>query len=242
MMSTYFRIGGLAQDVPEGFDQRIKDILDTFPAKIDEYEGLLTQNKIWKNRTIGIGKISAAEAIKSGLSGPILRGSGVNWDIRKSNPYSCYDRFDFDVPLGQNGDTYDRYKCRVEEMRQSLRIVGQALDGLPDGPFKSPDYKVSPPPKKEVLQNMEQLIHHFKYWTEGIKPPEGDVYVSIESPKGEIGCYLVSDGSAQPYRVHFRPPSFVNISALNKMAKGMMISDLIAIIGSVDIVLGEIDR
>jgi len=242
MMSSYFRIGGLTKDIPEGFNERVKDILDTFPSKIDEYEGLLTENKIWKNRTIGVGKISAEEAIKSGLSGPLLRGSGVNWDIRKSNPYCSYDRFEFDVPLGLNGDTYDRYKCRVEEMRQSLRIVKQAMDGLPSGPYKSTDYKITPPPKAEVLQNMEPLIHHFKFWTEGFKPPEGDVYHSIESPKGEIGCYIVSDGSNKPYRVHFRPPSFINVSALNKLAKGMMISDLIAIIGSIDIVLGEIDR
>ena len=242
MMSSYFRIGGLAQDIPEGFDNRIKDILDTFPSRINEYEGLLTENKIWKNRTIGVGKISSDEAIKSGLSGPLLRGSGINWDIRKSNPYSSYDKFEFDVPLGKNGDTYDRYNCRVEEMRQSLRIIRQAIDGIPTGPYKSADYKISPPPKEEVLKNMEQLIHHFKYWTEGIQPPEGDVYFSIESPKGEIGCYIVSDGSNKPYRVHFRPPSFVNVSALSKLAKGMMISDLIAIIGSIDIVLGEIDR
>ena len=242
MMSTYFRIGGLAQDVPAGFDKRVKEILDTFPSKIDEYEGLLTENQIWKNRTIGIGKVSAETAIRAGLSGPLLRGSGVNWDIRKANPYSSYDKFDFNVPLGKNGDTYDRYKCRVEEMRQSLRIIRQALDGLPDGPFITTDRKIAPPPKAEVLKNMEQLIHHFKYWTEGIKVPEGDAYVSIESPKGEIGCYVVSDGSPNPYRVHFRPPSFVNISALNLLAKGHMIADLIAIIGTTDIVLGEVDR
>jgi NADH-quinone oxidoreductase subunit D len=242
MMSSYFRIGGLAKDVPTGFDARVKDVLDTFPAKIDEYEGLLTENKIWKNRTIGIGKISAEEAISSGLSGPMLRASGVNWDIRKSTPYSSYNKFEFDVPLGVNGDTYDRFKCRVAEMRQSLRIIRQALEGLPEGPHITTDRKIAPPPKEEVLKNMEQLIHHFKYWTEGIKPPEGDAYVSIESPKGEIGCYVVSDGSPNPYRVHFRPPSFVNISALNKLVKGHMISDLIAIIGTTDIVLGEVDR
>lgn len=242
MMTTYFRIGGLAKDVPEGFDTRVKDIIDTFPAKIDEYEGLLTENKIWKNRTIGVGKISAEDAIKSGLSGPMLRASGVNWDIRKANPYCSYDKFDFEVPLGKNGDTYDRYKCRVAEMRQSLRIIRQALEGLPHGSYISKDYKIAPPPKMEALKNMEQLIHHFKFWTEGFSPPQGDVYHSIESPKGEIGCYIVSDGSNKPYRVHFRPPSFVNISALNKLVKGHMMSDLIAIIGTTDIVLGEVDR
>ena len=242
MMSTYFRIGGLAKDVPEGFDKRVKDILDTFPGKIDEYEGLLTENKIWKKRTVGVGRISAEEAIKSGLSGPLLRASGVNWDIRKANPYSSYDKFDFEVPLGKNGDTYDRFKCRVMEMRQSLRIIRQALDGLPEGPYIVENYKTAPPPKEETLKHMEQLIHHFKFWTEGFHPPIGDVYHSIESPKGEIGCYLVSDGSNKPYRVHFRPPSFVNISALDKLCRGQMISDLIAIIGSTDIVLGEVDR
>lgn len=242
MMSSYFRIGGLDKDVPAGFDVRVKDILDTFPAKIEEYEGLLTENKIWKNRTIGVGKISAEEAIKSGLSGPLLRASGVNWDIRKSNPYSSYDHFEFNVPLGENGDTYDRYKCRVEEMRQSLRIIRQALDGLPSGPYITEDRKIAPPPKEEALNGMEQLIHHFKFWTEGFIPPEGDIYHSIESPKGEIGCYIVSDGTNKPYRVHFRPPSFVNISTLDKLARGQMVSDLIAIIGSVDIVLGEVDR
>lgn len=242
MMSTYFRIGGLAKDVPEGFDTRVIDILDTFPSKIDEYEGLLTENKIWKNRTIGVGKISAEDAIKAGLSGPMLRASGINWDIRKANPYCSYDKFDFEVPLGKNGDTYDRYKCRVAEMRQSLRIIRQALEGLPHGNYIAKDYKVAPPPKVEMLKKMEQLIHHFKFWSEGFSPPEGDVYHSIESPKGEIGCYIVSDGSNKPYRVHFRPPSFINISALNKLVKGHLISDLIAIIGTTDIVLGEVDR
>lgn len=242
MMSTYFRIGGLAKDVPEGFDTRVKDILDIFPVKIDEYEGLLTENKIWKNRTVGVGKISAEDAIKAGLSGPMLRASGINWDIRKANPYCSYDKFDFEVPLGKNGDTYDRYKCRVAEMRQSLRIIRQALEGLPHGNYIAKDYKVAPPPKVEMLKKMEQLIHHFKFWSEGFSPPEGDVYQSIESPKGEIGCYIVSDGSNKPYRVHFRPPSFINISALNKLVKGHLISDLIAIIGTTDIVLGEVDR
>jgi NADH-quinone oxidoreductase subunit D len=242
MMSSYFRVGGLAKDIPAGFEKRVKEILEVFPPKINEYEGLLTENKIWKNRTIGIGKISGEEAIKSGLSGPLLRGSGVNWDIRKANPYCSYDHFEFDVPLGKNGDTYDRYKCRVEEMRQSLRIIGQALDGLPEGPYITPDRKIAPPPKEEVLKGMEQLIHHFKIWVDGFCPPAGDVYHCIESPKGEIGCYIVSDGTKRPYRLHFRPPSFINISALNKLAKGRMISDLIAIIGTTDLVLGEVDR
>jgi NADH-quinone oxidoreductase subunit D len=242
MMSSYFRVGGLSKDVPAGFAEMVKVILKTYPSKINEYEGLLTENKIWKNRTIGVGRISGEEAIKSGLSGPLLRGSGVNWDIRKANPYSCYDHFEFDVPLGKNGDTYDRYKCRVEEMRQSLRIINQALEGLPEGPFITSDRKIAPPPKEEVLKGMEQLIHHFKIWVDGFCPPVGDVYQRIESPKGEIGCYIISDGTKRPFRVHFRPPSFINISALNKLAKGRMISDLIAIIGTIDLILGEVDR
>jgi NADH-quinone oxidoreductase subunit D len=242
MMSSYFRIGGLAQDIPAGFDKRVKEILDTFPAKFNEYEGLLTNNKIWRNRTIGVGTISAEDAIDVGLSGPSLRGSGVAWDIRKSNPYSYYDKFEFDIPTGKSGDVYDRYKVRLEEMRQSLRIVGQAVEGIPEGPFRTEDRKVAMPPKEEVLKGMEQLIHHFKIVVHGYHPPEGDVYFAIESPKGEIGCYIVSDGSKKPYRVHFRPPSFVNISALPKLVIGRMVADVVACIGSIDIVLGEVDR
>ena len=242
MMSSYFRVGGLALDIPVGFDTRVKEILDTFPAKINEYEGLLTNNKIWRNRTIGVGTISAEDAIDVGLSGPSLRGSGVAWDIRKSNPYSYYDKFEFDIPTGKNGDVFDRYKVRLEEMRQSLRIVGQAVDGIPEGPFRTEDRKIAMPPKEEVLKGMEQLIHHFKIVVHGYQPPEGDVYFAIESPKGEIGCYIVSDGTKKPYRVHFRPPSFVNISALPKLVIGRMVADVVACIGSLDIVLGEIDR
>ncbi len=242
MMSSYFRVGGLAQDIPVGFDERVKDILNTFPAKFDEYEGLLTGNRIWRNRTIGVGVVSAEEAIDAGLSGPCLRGSGVEWDLRKSNPYSYYDKFEFDIPTGKNGDVFDRYIVRLTEMRQSLRIISQAIDGIPEGPFITANGKVAPPPKADVLKGMEELIHHFKLVVHGFCPPEGDVYNAIESPKGEIGCYIVSDGSKKPYRVHFRPPSFVNISALNKLVEGRMIADVIACIGSLDIVLGEIDR
>lgn len=242
MMSSYFRVGGLANDIPAGFDKRVKDILDTFPAKINEYEGLLTNNKIWRNRTIGVGTISAEDAIDAGLSGPNLRGSGVAWDIRKSNPYSYYDRFEFDIPTGKNCDVYDRYLVRLEEIRQALRIVGQAIDGIPEGPHITSDRKIALPPKEEVLKGMEQLIHHFKIVVHGFQPPPGDVYFAIESPKGEIGCYIVSDGTKKPYRVHFRPPSFVNISALPKLVIGRMVADVVACIGSLDIVLGEIDR
>jgi NADH-quinone oxidoreductase subunit D len=242
MMSSYFRVGGIANDIPAGFDSRVKEILNTFPGKFKEYEGLLTENRIWRNRTIGVGVVSAEEAISSGLSGPNIRGSGIEWDLRKSNPYSYYDKFEFDIPTGQNGDVFDRYLVRLEEMRQSLRIISQAIDGIPEGPYITTDGKIAPPPKTDVLKGMEELIHHFKIFVHGFSPPEGDVYFSIESPKGEIGCYIVSDGTKKPYRVHFRPPSFVNISSLNKLVKGRMVADVIACIGSLDIVLGEIDR
>ncbi len=242
MMSSYFRVGGLAQDVPKGFEERVRDILDTFPAKIDEYEGLLTNNKIWRERTIGVGVISIEDALDAGLTGPSLRGSGLALDMRKASPYSYYGKFEFDIPTGKNGDCFDRYQVRLAEMRQSLRIIRQAIDGLPEGPTRVADRKVTPPPKIEVLTGMEQLIHHFKLVVHGYQPPPGDVYFPIESPKGEIGCYLVSDGTKKPYRVHFRPPSFVNISAFNRLVAGRMVADVIACIGTLDIVLGEIDR
>lgn len=242
MMTSYFRIGGLAQDLPDGFDAKVREVLNTFPEKIDEYEKLLTRNRIFLNRTVGVGKISAQDAIDLGVSGPILRATGFKWDIRKSNPYSGYDKFDFDIPTRTNGDVYDRYLVRVEEMRQSLRIVKQALNGMPEGDFVARVPGVVLPPKEQVVSNIESLIFHFKLVVEGFSAPVGDVYHSIESPKGEIGFYIVSDGSNKPYRVKVRPPCFVNISALPKMIEGRLIADVIAVIGSIDIVLGEIDR
>jgi len=242
MMTSYFRVGGLAQDVPEGFESKVREVVNTFPDKINEYEKLLTRNRIWLNRTVGVGKISAQDAIDYGLSGPILRGCGVKWDIRKSNPYSGYDRFEFEIPTGKNGDVYDRYLVRVEEMRQSLRIVQQALEGMPEGDFVARVPGVVLPPKEQVVSNIESLIFHFKLVVEGFCPPIGEVYHSIESPKGELGYYVVSDGSNKPYRVKVRPPCFVNLSALPKMVEGRLIADVIAVIGSIDIVLGEIDR
>ncbi len=242
MMTSYFRIGGLAQDIPDGFEAKVREVLNTFPDKINEYERLLTKNRIFLNRTVGVGKISDKDAIDLGVSGPILRATGVKWDIRKSNPYSGYDKFDFDIPTRTNGDVYDRYLVRVEEMRQSLRIVKQALDGIPEGDFVARVPGVVLPPKEEVVSNIESLIFHFKLVVEGFCPPVGEVYHSIESPKGEIGYYIVSDGSNKPYRVKVRPPCFVNIGALPKMIEGRLIADVIAVIGSIDIVLGEIDR
>lgn len=242
MMTSYFRIGGLAQDIPEGFEAKVKEILDTFPGRIDDYENLLTRNRIWLNRTVGVGRISADDAINLGVSGPILRACGVKWDIRKSNPYSGYEKFDFDVPTGKNGDTYDRYLVRVEEMRQSLRIVKQALESIPEGDHVARVPGVVLPPKEEVLSNIEALIFQFKLVVEGFSPPVGEVYHSIEGPKGEIGYYIVSDGSNKPYRVRVRPPCFVNLGALSRMVEGRLLADVVAIIGSIDIVLGEIDR
>jgi NADH-quinone oxidoreductase subunit D len=242
MMSTYFRPGGLWRDVPEEFEPAVRDFIDYFPPRLDDYEKLLTANPIWLDRTQGIGFLSADDAIRLGCSGPVLRGSGVNWDIRKALPYSGYENFDFDVPLGQHGDIYDRYLVRMEEMRQSLRIVQQALDNLPGGLFRSNNRKYVPPPRSELGTSMEAVIHHFKLWTEGFRPPKGEVYVRVESPRGELGCFLASDGSPKPWRVHFRTPSFVHLSVLPHMAKGYLIADLVGIIGTVDIVLGDCDR
>jgi NADH-quinone oxidoreductase subunit D len=242
MMSTYFRPGGVWRDVPEEFEPAVRDFIDYFPPRLEDYEKLLTANPIWLDRTQGIGFLSAEDAIRLGCSGPVLRGSGVNWDIRKAIPYSGYENFEFDVPLGQHGDIYDRYLVRVEEMRQSLRIVQQALDNLPGGLFRSNNRKYVPPPRAELGQSMEAVIHHFKLWTEGFRPPKGEVYQRIESPRGELGCFLVSDGSTTPWRVHFRAPSFVHLSVLPHMAKGYLIADLVGIIGTIDIVLGDCDR
>jgi NADH-quinone oxidoreductase subunit D len=242
MMTSYFRIGGVARDIPQGFEQEVRKVLKTFPSKLDDYESLLTNNRLWLQRTVGVGKISTKDAVNCGLSGPITRGSGLKWDLRKSNPYSSYDKFDFEIPTGKNGDIYDRFLVRVHEMRQSLRIAEQALDGLPEGDFMARVPGVTLPPKDEVLNNMEALIFHFKTVVEGFSPPKGEVYQSIESPKGEIGYYIVSDGSPKPYRVKVRPPCFVNLSALNRLVKGRMVADVVAVIGSIDIVLGEIDR
>jgi NADH-quinone oxidoreductase subunit D len=242
MMSTYFRPGGVWRDLTAEFEPAVRDFIKYFPPKVDDYEKLLTDNPLWLDRTQGIGYLSAEDAIKLGCTGPTLRGSGVNWDIRKAIPYSGYENFDFDVPLGQHGDVYDRYMVRIAEMRQSLRIVQQALDNLPGGPFRSNNRKYVPPPRSELGHSMEAVIHHFKLWTEGFHPPKGEVYQRVESPRGELGCYLVSDGGTKPWRVHFRTPSFIHLSALPHMSKGYLIADLVGIIGSVDIVLGDCDR
>jgi len=242
MMASYFRPGGLWRDVPADFEPAVRRFLEFFPERVDDYEALLKENPIFLRRTKGIGAISAEDAVAWGFTGPGLRATGVDWDIRKAMPYLTYDQYDFDVPLGENGDVYDRYRCRVREMRQSLRIVQQALDNLPDGPVLVDDRKIAPPPRSELGRSMEAVIHHFKLWTEGFNAPEGYVYQRIESPKGEFGCYLRGNGTAKPARVHFRTPSYVNLASLPNLARGLMVADLVAIIGSIDIVLGEIDR
>jgi NADH-quinone oxidoreductase subunit D len=242
MMTSYFRVGGLWRDVPGEFEPAVRQFLAYIPDRIREYERLLKENPIWKERTVGVGVISAEQAIAWSLGGPCLRGSGVDWDLRKVAPYSCYDQFEFDVPLGDNGDVYDRYRCRMLELWESLRIVEQALDRLPGGPVKTDDRKVAPPPKEELAYSMEAVIHHFKLWTEGFRPPKGEVYHAIESPRGEFGVYINSDGSGKPRRVHFRTPTFANLQALPVMATGLMVADLVAIIGSIDLLLGDVDR
>lgn len=242
MMTSYYRVGGLWRDVPEGFEPAVRQFLSYLPDRIREYERLLKENPIWKERTIGIGVIGADQAIAWSLGGASLRGSGVNWDLRKAAPYSCYDHFEFDVPLGTNGDVYDRYRCRMLELWESLRIVEQALDRLPGGPVMTSDRKVAPPPKEELADSMEAVIHHFKLWTEGFRSPPGEVYHAIESPRGEFGTYISSDGTGKPRRVHFRTPTYANLQALPLMTEGLMVSDLIAVIGSIDIVLGDVDR
>ena len=242
MMSTYFRIGGLAEDLPENFDQLVRTLLKNITVRLQEYENILTNNRIWRNRTIGVGKLTAEDAIDAGVTGPLLRASGVNYDLRKARPYSGYEKFDFDVPTSNRCDCFGRYEVRMEEMRQSLRIIQQAIDGIPQGRFRARAPGIVLPTKEETLYSMEALIYHFKLITEGFSPPVGEVYQTIESPKGELGFYFVSDGSPKPYRMRVRPPSFVNIAALPKLVVGGLLADVIACIGSIDIVLGEVDR
>lgn len=242
MMSSYIRVGGLMADLPEGFERAVRDFIAEFPQRVDEYEDLLTGNPLWTQRTVGVGVLKREEAIALGVSGPSLRASGVPWDIRKAWPYSGYDRFHFDISLGQNGDVYDRYRCRIFEMRQSTAIVRQCLDRLPKGPVNIDNPKIVPPPKPLVRRSMEALIHHFLLYSQGFAVPPGEAYVPIESPKGEIGFYVVSDGSTKPYRVRVRPPSLLNLQALPRMVEGRLVADVVAVIGSIDIVLGEVDR
>ena len=242
MMATYLRPGGLWRDVPVEFEDAVRQILKVFPARIDEYEAMLTKNPLFIERTKKIGILSKEDAIRWGATGPTLRASGVAHDLRKTQPYSGYEQYEFDVATQTDGDTYARYVVRVEEMRQSLRIVQQALDALPYGPVRSNNRKFVPPPRAELGTSMEAVIHHFKLWTEGFSAPKGSVYVAVESPRGELGVFLEGDGGPKPYRVYWRTPSFANLQILPLLSRGHLVADLVALIGTVDIVLGDVDR
>lgn len=269
MHATYYRPGGVYRDLPEQMPRHetnqwmkenevkyrnqaregslldfIEDFADRFPGLVDEYETLLTDNRIWKQRTVGIGVVTPERARQMGFTGPMLRGSGIAWDLRKKQPYAVYDKMDFDIPVGTKGDSYDRYLVRVEEFRQSTRIIKQCVKWLREnpGPVMTGDHKIGPPKRQDMKDDMESLIHHFKLFTEGYCPPEGEVYAAVEAPKGEFGCYIVSDGANKPYRLKIRAPGFAHLAAMDEMAKGHMLADVVTIIGTMDIVFGEIDR
>jgi NADH-quinone oxidoreductase subunit D len=242
MHTRYFQAGGLAEDIPRGFFTECKRFADEFPKTIDMYETLLTNQKIWLERTRGLGLLSADDAIALGQSGPVLRASGVDWDLRRDEPYLAYPDLDFEIPVYEHGDVYDRYRLRVDEMRESVKIIQQCLEGMPGGPWTADDRKVVLPPRHELHTSMESLIHHFKLVTEGFRVPEGEVYVAVESPRGEFGCYLVSDGGPKPWRVKFRAPSFVALQATATCVHESLVADMIAIVGSLDTVMGEVDR
>ena len=269
MHATYYRPGGVYRDLPGQMPQHkqsrwhkgddlkrrnarregsmldfLDDFADDFPHRVDEYETLLTDNRIWKQRTVGIGVVSPEQALAWGMTGPMLRGSGIEWDLRKKQPYAMYDRMDFDIPVGVNGDCYDRYLVRVAEMRQSARIVKQCVAWLRanPGPVIVQNYKVAPPHREEMKESMEALIHHFKLFSEGYCVPEGETYAAVEAPKGEFGCYLVSDGANKPFRVHLRAPGFAHLSSMDAIVKGHLLADVVAMIGTYDVVFGEIDR
>jgi NADH-quinone oxidoreductase subunit D len=242
MMTSYIRPGGLADDLTPAWLERTARFLDMLPGRIDDYEALLTDNPLFKERMIGVGTITTAQCLAWGVSGPILRATGVPLDLRKTNPYLGYETYDFDVAVEQHGDCYDRYKVRVREMRESVRICLQAIERMPEGPVRTSDRKVMPPPRSELAHSMEAVIHHFKLYTEGMRPPPGEAYVPIESPRGELGFFVVSDGSGRPVRVHERAPSFANVQALSVIGEGGLVADLVACIASVDPILGEVDR
>ena len=242
MMTSFIRPGGLAEDFEPAWLEAVGRFLDTLPGRVDDYEALLTENPLFKERTVGVGVLKAEDAIAMGVTGPILRASGIAYDLRKTNPYCGYETYRFDAIVGENGDCYARYRVRIAELRESIKICEQALAKLPPGPVKTSDRKIVPPPREELGRSMEALIHHFKLFTEGIRPPAGEAYVPVESPRGELGFYIVSDGSGKPFRVHERAPSFANLQAISIMAVGGLVADLIAIIASLDPILGEVDR
>ena len=242
MHAAYFRVGGVHQDLPDGLAEDILAWTEKFPAVIDDIEGLLTENRIFKQRNVDIGVVTAEQAMEWGFTGVMLRGSDVPWDLRKAQPYEVYSSMEFDIPVGKNGDCYDRYLCRVEEMRQSLRIIKQCLENMPDGPISAADNKIVPPKRSEMKSSMEALIHHFKLYTEGHHVPEGETYTAVEAPKGEFGVYLISIGTNSAYRCKIRAPGFAHLQALDFMTRGHMLADAVAIIGTLDVVFGEIDR
>ena len=240
--ANYFRAGGVHKDLPVGLDGDIDEFCDNFPKIIDDLETLLTDNRIFKQRNVDIGIVSKQDALDYSFSGVMLRGSGVAWDLRRSQPYDCYEELEFKIPIGKNGDCYDRYLCRIEEMRESVKIIKQCLQNIPKGPIKTEDGKISPPPKKELKQSMEALIHHFKLFTEGYRVEKDEIYTAVEAPKGEFGVYLISDGSSKPYKCKIRAPGFTHLQAMNYLIKGHMLADVPAVLGSMDIVFGEVDR
>jgi NADH-quinone oxidoreductase subunit D len=240
--ANYFRPGGVAKDLPAGLTDRIAAWMDSFPAWLDDIESLLSNNRIWRQRTVDIGVFSAEQALSWGFCGPCIRASGVPWDLRRSQPYDMYDQVEFDIPVGRNGDCFDRYMVRVQEMRQSVRIVRQCIDKMQPGPIKVADNKISPPKRAEMKRSMEALIHHFKLYTEGYHVPAGATYTAVESPKGEFGVYLVADGTNKPYRCKIRSTGFAHLQAIDALAKRHMLADAVAIIGSLDLVFGEVDR
>ncbi len=242
MMTTYFRPGGVWRDVPVEFEKAVRDFIKIFPKRIDEYESLLTKNPLFIDRMVDIGYLSKEVALQYGVTGPMLRASGVDWDLRKVRPYCGYEQYDFNVPTRTEGDTYARYLVRIDELRESLKIVEQALNKLPLGPVRSENRKFVPPPRSEIGVSMEALIHHFKLWTEGFPAPKASIYSAVESPRGELGLMLEGDGGPKPLRVHMRTPSFDNLSVLSQIVKGHLVADLVAILASIDIVLGDIDR
>ncbi len=242
MNHNYIRPGGVAVDLPEGWRDDVLKILAAFPERLDVYDILLTGQPTWQERTQGVGVITTEECLALGVTGPILRSTGMAWDLRRDQPYLAYDQVDFDVIVGSYGDTFDRYAIRLNEIRESIRIVHQILEKMPQGDYRVQDKKVTPPPRARIDESMEALIHHFKIFTEGFRVPEGEVYVAVESPRGELGCYMVSDGSAKPYRMHIRGPSFVNLQALPHMIRGALIADAVAVISTIDPIMGEVDR
>lgn len=244
MHAAYIRPGGVARDLPEGLIEKIEGFTERFIGYVDEYETLLTENRIWKQRNVDIGVVDKQAALDWGFTGPMIRGSGIAWDLRKTQPYDVYDKMDFDIPIGATGDSYDRYLVRVEEMRQSNRIIKQCVVWLKEnqGPVKVDDYKLTNPPRATIKDDMESLIHHFKFFSEGYHVPEGEVYVAVEHPKGEFGVYIVSDGSNKPYRMKVRAPGFAHLEAMDYMCRGHMLADVVTILGTQDIVFGEVDR